>query len=195
MLVKRAALRQSPGFSGKGADLLRSLDPTNTKKLRAAAPWGTADHQTKWQYPWRWSAIRTPVRKAYLKLDGSPRLKAAAWIHYSVAKRLARASGLDLTRTHERRAITRLQAGPIVGNCGRHIVSKIRPFESNNVLAMLPGSDGRLKENAVMYTAHYDHLGIVRTMPATTFITSRRQRDRLPAFCSNWLALQPMRTL
>src|SRR5438445_11662246 len=46
-----------------------------------------------------------------------------------------------------------------------HMVSKVRPFESNNVIAMLPGSDRKLKDEAVMYTAHYDHLGIRPDMP------------------------------
>ena len=46
-----------------------------------------------------------------------------------------------------------------------HMVSKIRPFRSNNVLAMLPGRTAKLKDEAVMYTAHYDHLGIRPDMP------------------------------
>src|SRR5256885_16884956 len=46
-----------------------------------------------------------------------------------------------------------------------HMVSKIRPFESNNVIAKLPGSDSKLKSEAVIYTAHYDHLGIRPDMP------------------------------
>jgi Zn-dependent M28 family amino/carboxypeptidase len=41
-----------------------------------------------------------------------------------------------------------------------HIVSKVRPFLSQNVLAMLPGSDAKLRDEALMYSAHYDHLGI-----------------------------------
>ncbi len=45
------------------------------------------------------------------------------------------------------------------------MVSKIRPFESNNVIAMLPGSDPKMKNEAVLYTAHYDHLGIRPDMP------------------------------
>src|SRR6202035_4907742 len=45
------------------------------------------------------------------------------------------------------------------------MVSKVRNFESNNVLAMLPGSNRRLKDEAVMFTAHYDHLGIRPEMP------------------------------
>src|SRR5258708_9238584 len=46
-----------------------------------------------------------------------------------------------------------------------HMVSKVRHFESNNVVAMLPGSDRNLKQEAVMYTAHYDHFGIRPDMP------------------------------
>jgi Zn-dependent M28 family amino/carboxypeptidase len=41
-----------------------------------------------------------------------------------------------------------------------HMVSNVRHFESNNVVAMLPGSDRNLRDQAVLYTAHYDHLGI-----------------------------------
>ena len=46
-----------------------------------------------------------------------------------------------------------------------HMVSKVRPFFSNNVLAMLPGSDPKLRDEAVIYTAHYDHFGIRPDMP------------------------------
>jgi Zn-dependent M28 family amino/carboxypeptidase len=50
---------------------------------------------------------------------------------------------------------------PLAVKLQAHIVSKIRTFESNNVIAMLPGANPRLRTEAVMYTAHYDHLGIV----------------------------------
>jgi len=40
-------------------------------------------------------------------------------------------------------------------------VSELRPFVSRNVLAMRPGVDPKHKDEAVMYSAHYDHLGIV----------------------------------
>src|SRR5260370_30511402 len=46
-----------------------------------------------------------------------------------------------------------------------HMVSKVRDFQSNNVVAILPGSDRNLKTEAVMYTAHYDHFGIRPDMP------------------------------
>src|SRR5437764_14738024 len=46
-----------------------------------------------------------------------------------------------------------------------HMVSRVRPFESNNVIGMVTGSDPKLKNEAVMYTAHYDHLGIRPDVP------------------------------
>ena len=45
------------------------------------------------------------------------------------------------------------------------MISKVRPFDVNNVVAKLPGSDPDLKNEAVLYSAHYDHLGIVPGMP------------------------------
>jgi len=35
-----------------------------------------------------------------------------------------------------------------------------RAVQSNNVACLLPGSDPKLSDTAVVYTAHYDHLGI-----------------------------------
>ncbi len=42
-----------------------------------------------------------------------------------------------------------------------HVASELRPFVSRNVVAMLPGADAKRKDEAVLYSAHYDHLGIV----------------------------------
>jgi Zn-dependent M28 family amino/carboxypeptidase len=41
-----------------------------------------------------------------------------------------------------------------------HVVSKVRKFQSDNVLGMLPGATPGAPTQAVLYTAHYDHLGI-----------------------------------
>jgi len=40
------------------------------------------------------------------------------------------------------------------------IASKVRTFDSANVIAKLPGSDPKLKDEAILYSAHHDHLGI-----------------------------------
>jgi Zn-dependent M28 family amino/carboxypeptidase len=41
-----------------------------------------------------------------------------------------------------------------------HIASDVRKFESANVLGLLPGADAGTATQAVVYSAHYDHLGI-----------------------------------
>ena len=44
-----------------------------------------------------------------------------------------------------------------------HVESVVRPFRSANVVGILPGSQ-KGKDQAVLYTAHYDHLGFVAGM-------------------------------
>lgn len=40
------------------------------------------------------------------------------------------------------------------------IVSKVRELETRNVAAIVPGSDPRLADQAVIFSAHWDHLGV-----------------------------------
>lgn len=40
------------------------------------------------------------------------------------------------------------------------IASTIRAFDTENVIARLPGGDPHLKKEAVVYSAHHDHLGV-----------------------------------
>ena len=45
-----------------------------------------------------------------------------------------------------------------------HVESVVRPFQSPNVVGILPGADTSGKDQAVLYTAHFDHLGFVPGM-------------------------------
>ncbi len=40
-----------------------------------------------------------------------------------------------------------------------------RPLDSNNVVAMIEGSDAKLKNEYVIYSAHWDHFGIDEKLP------------------------------
>ncbi len=57
------------------------------------------------------------------------------------------------------------KARPLPARARAAMVSKVRSFDSSNVIAKLPGADSALKSEAVLYSAHYDHLGIVPDMP------------------------------
>ena len=41
-----------------------------------------------------------------------------------------------------------------------HMVSKVRPLDTRNVVGIVTGSDPVLKSEVVIFTAHWDHLGI-----------------------------------
>jgi Zn-dependent M28 family amino/carboxypeptidase len=109
-----------------------------------------------------WEVVRNSNsgEKSYLKLDGTPKLKAAAWIQLGIAKKLVSDAGMDLDKMMANARSRDFKPVPLHVHLSAHMTSKIRPIESSNVIAMLPGSDAHLKDEAIMYTAHYDHFGI-----------------------------------
>jgi Zn-dependent M28 family amino/carboxypeptidase len=111
-------------------------------------------------YPWEVVRNSNSGDKSYLKLDGTPKLKVASWVQLDIARTLASNGGLDLDRMMLDARSRDFHPVPVPAKLKAHMVSQVRPFESNNVVAMLPGSDAKLKDEAVLYTSHYDHLGI-----------------------------------
>ena len=124
-------------------------------------------------YPWEVVRNSNSGEKSFLKSD-APQLKAAAWIQLDVAKQLAQKSGMDIDKMIADANSRNFHPVPLSAQLKAHMVSKIRPFSSNNVVAMLPGSDPKLKDEAVMYTAHYDHLGIRPEMPGDNIYNGAR---------------------
>ncbi len=109
-----------------------------------------------------WDVVRNSFsgEKSYLRLDGTPKLKAAAWIHLDVAHRLASSAGMDLDKMMADATSRAFKPVPLNFRLSAHMTSNIRPLASNNVIAVLPGSDKKLNDEGVIYTAHYDHFGI-----------------------------------
>ena len=112
-------------------------------------------------YPWDVVRNSQSVEKSYLQGDPAATLKAASWIQLDVARKLLAASGKNLDDLivaagkpgfHSFELPVRLQA---------HVASHVRRYESDNVIAELPGADAASADRqAVIYSAHYDHLGI-----------------------------------
>ena len=109
-----------------------------------------------------WQVVRNSwgSEKSYLRLEpGTPKLQAASWIQLDVAKKLAGMAGLDVDKMFEQAQSRDFKPIELPVRLQAHVASELRPFVSRNVLAKLPGS-GKLADEAVLYTAHYDHLGI-----------------------------------
>ena len=111
-------------------------------------------------YPWEVVRNSWGGETSVLKDDTNPKLKAAGWIQLEVARRLAKAAGQDLDKMMKDATSRDFKPVELSVRVKQTVVSKVRPFSSRNVVAKVMGSDSRLKNQAILYTAHYDHLGI-----------------------------------
>jgi Zn-dependent M28 family amino/carboxypeptidase len=109
-----------------------------------------------------WGVVRSSWtgEEVYLSNDKDPKLKTASWIQLEVARQLFSASGLNLDEMMASAGTRDFKARELPVRLRAHIVSKVRKFVSYNVLGLLPGTDAGSPAQAVVYSAHYDHLGI-----------------------------------
>jgi Zn-dependent M28 family amino/carboxypeptidase len=113
-----------------------------------------------------WDVVKNSntSEKTYLRDDKNPQLEAASWIQLDVAKRLFAASGMDIDAEMAAAGKRGFKAVELPVRLKAHVESTVRPFQSANVIGILPGTNAGGKDQAVMYTAHYDHLGFVPGM-------------------------------
>src|SRR5881397_498896 len=112
-------------------------------------------------YPWQ--VVRSSWGKENFELDNPNKnmdaVSARSWITRDVAKQLFADSGQDFDAL-KKSAITK-EFRPVALNAKADIEIKqqIRSFKSHNVIGKLEGDDPKLKDEYVLYTAHWDHLG------------------------------------
>jgi len=111
-------------------------------------------------YPWEVVRNSWGGESSLLQDDKDPKLKSAGWIQLEVARKLAQAAGHDLDQMLKEANSRSFKPVDLSVRLKETIVTKVRPFSSRNVIGKIAGSDEKLKQQAVMYTAHYDHLGI-----------------------------------
>ena len=91
-------------------------------------------------YPWSVVQNSWGAEKSYLRDDANPALKAAAWIQHSLADQLFAAAGLPNADAEIDAAGKRgFKAIELPIRLKAHIESAIRPFQSANVVGILPG--------------------------------------------------------
>jgi Zn-dependent M28 family amino/carboxypeptidase len=109
-----------------------------------------------------WNVVRSSWsnEQVYLADDRDPKLRAATWIQLDVARRLFAASGLKLEDMMQGAGTRNFKARELPVRLKARVVSAVRNFASYNVIGELPGTEAGLPTQAVVYSAHYDHLGI-----------------------------------
>ena len=108
-----------------------------------------------------WEVVRNSqaIEKSYLDGDATATLRAAAWIQHDVAQHLMALAGLgDVDQAIVRAGERGFHAQELTIRLHGHIESRVWRYVSANVVAKVAGA--RAGGNVVLYTAHYDHLGI-----------------------------------
>src|SRR2546430_15923130 len=172
MLVNEPPSDDDNFFKGKALTYYGRWTYKYEEAARKGAVGAILIHRTDMaSYPWEVVRNSNSGEKSYLRREGQPKLNVASWIQLPVAQKLVSSAGMDLDKMMADAQSRDFKPVTLPFKLKAHMVSKIRPFESSNVIAMLPGSDRKLKDEAVTYTAHYDHLGIRPAMPGDNIYT------------------------
>ena len=81
------------------------------------------------------------------------------WITLDSAKALFKSAGQDFDALKKKAATRDFKPVPLGVTASMTIANKLRTINSRNVIGRLDGSDPKLKDEYVVYTAHWDHFG------------------------------------
>ncbi|CAN5512947.1 M28 family metallopeptidase [soil metagenome] len=102
---------------------------------------------------WRYEIARTAT-------DKTPFLQVKSWVTNETASKIMKSGGLDLEMLKTQAKTRDFQ--PVKTGVGvkLDLKSEAKTFDSPNVVGTLEGSDAKLKSEYVMFSGHWDHLGI-----------------------------------
>ena len=99
--------------------------------------------------------------------DGNDaRVAVEGWLSEGTARALLSACGQDLTQLKKAAARPDFVPRPLPVRAQVQIENTLRRFASHNIVARIDGTDPDRKHQAIVYSAHWDHLG-QSTDPAT----------------------------
>jgi len=102
---------------------------------------------------WRFDIARGPN-------DHSPFLKVRSWITDASAQRLMKLAGKDLAELRRDAASREFKPVPLGLKGSIKLKSEVKKVDAPNVVAIMQGSDPKLRDEYVVYSAHWDHLGV-----------------------------------
>jgi len=135
-----------------------------TYKLEEAARHGAAAclivHETAGAaYPWDVVVNSWSGPQFYLPAseDSDPRVQIAGWITTEAAQRLFGKAGADFDALKKSADVRGFKPTALAAKLSTTLHSAIRNTSSDNVVALLPGS--QRSDEVIVYSAHWDHFG------------------------------------
>jgi Zn-dependent M28 family amino/carboxypeptidase len=112
-------------------------------------------------YPWQVVRNSWGMRLPFVRLEaGAPELAIAGWVTSEVGERIFGPAGKSVEEMLQLANSKDFQPIPLGVRLKGRIRSSVTPFETHNVVAKIEGSDAAKKNEAILYTAHWDHLGV-----------------------------------
>src|SRR5438874_5932978 len=112
-------------------------------------------------YPWQ--VVRSSWGKENFELDNPNKnmdaVSARSWITRDVAKKLFADCGQDFDALKETAVTKEFRPVALNAKANIEIKQQIRSFKSHNVIGKLEGDDPKLRDEYIICTAHWDHLG------------------------------------
>jgi Zn-dependent M28 family amino/carboxypeptidase len=114
-------------------------------------------------YPW--SVVRTSNGSWRFDIargdkDSTPFLKMRAWMTDAAARRMLQLAGQNLDELRKKAASRDFQPVKLSLNASINLKSEVKRVSAPNVVGILPGRDPKLRDEYVVFSAHWDHLGI-----------------------------------
>lgn len=110
-----------------------------------------------------WDVVRSSWgrQNSYVALrPGEHALSLAAWVTRDAGQKLLSLAGKGVDELLAASESPEFRPIPLGIRIHGSIPSKVRMLNSRNVAAVVPGSDPKLKDEVVIYSAHWDHLGM-----------------------------------
>lgn len=111
-------------------------------------------------YPWSVVENSNGGERFQLTGTGQPQNGIQGWITNGSAEKLFKAAGLDLDALRAKAETREFHPVPMNLQMKGDLVSQVRIIDQANVAGLVPGTDPKLKSEVVIYTAHWDHLGM-----------------------------------
>lgn len=102
---------------------------------------------------WRFDVARTPD-------DKTPFLNFRSWMTEDTARKIFANAGKNLDELREKAKSRNFQPVNLGVKAKLDVRSETKTVNSNNVVGVWEGSDKKLKNEYVVYSAHWDHLGV-----------------------------------
>ena len=111
-------------------------------------------------YPWQVVHSSWGGTQFELPAESEPRIQLKGWATEDAVRRLLKAGGADLDALVAKARSRSFKPVPLNLRTSIKFENDLSRVRTANVAGLLPGSDPKLKDEVVIYSAHHDHFGI-----------------------------------